>query len=617
MTHDSDLIVDHRGISIAKSPIILIGVIVAIALYLIQARALMFTQDDAFISYRYAQNALDGHGLVYNVGERVEGYTNFLWVIWLMIAGKIGIGFDIAAKASGLASGIGMIVLTALLVRRLSTSDSRYNEVLAAVAAVWIGANGALAYWSVSGLETALFGFLVTLSVLLWCRGSKAVVIPIALSVLTRPEGGLVWIILAFAEWFRSKDKKALGWQLGAVAILLTPFAVFKLLYYGDLLPNPFHAKTGVSLEYLASGASYLWEYLRDYGLWGAMLIPVIALLRGNNSPSKVLVWLCLIFTAYVVAVGGDVLRPHRFFVPMLPIIATVSVLGLAALTDRWRAGMASLVTAIVVLLWAGAGWVMTRESLAESRRLELALTDKMMHVARNLRGFEEDSFAVAASTIGRLGFDLPGCRIIDMLGLTDREIARNPERIPGIASSWKERNFNAGYVLRQQPEYILFSTGYKPSAPAERALLLHSNFRRGYFGFVSYDGDRPLPAYRRKPTAFGADEVWPDIRFADAVIEAFNFRTSQDHPRVAQKFIEAHYSGPGDFGILLAFAAIACHFNGDTVRAMAYADSAIAIDSSTVEAWRVKTTIFEARGDTSSVSEARRQLAGILKSAR
>ena len=37
--------------------------------------------DDTFISLRYARNLIDGNGLVYNPGQRVEGYSNFLWVV--------------------------------------------------------------------------------------------------------------------------------------------------------------------------------------------------------------------------------------------------------------------------------------------------------------------------------------------------------------------------------------------------------------------------------------------------------------------------------------------------------------------------------------------------------
>src|SRR6266850_6494270 len=40
-----------------------------------------FIQDDAFISFRYADNFVHGRGLVWNEAERVEGYTNFLWTM--------------------------------------------------------------------------------------------------------------------------------------------------------------------------------------------------------------------------------------------------------------------------------------------------------------------------------------------------------------------------------------------------------------------------------------------------------------------------------------------------------------------------------------------------------
>ena len=42
-----------------------------------------FLCDDAFISFRYARNLLEGHGLVFNPGEYVEGYSNFLWTLEL------------------------------------------------------------------------------------------------------------------------------------------------------------------------------------------------------------------------------------------------------------------------------------------------------------------------------------------------------------------------------------------------------------------------------------------------------------------------------------------------------------------------------------------------------
>ena len=60
-----------------------------------------FTQDDAFISYRYVKNFTSGNGLVFNSGERVEGYTNFLWIIVLSIFSELGLNIIVISKILG------------------------------------------------------------------------------------------------------------------------------------------------------------------------------------------------------------------------------------------------------------------------------------------------------------------------------------------------------------------------------------------------------------------------------------------------------------------------------------------------------------------------------------
>src|SRR5262245_10458405 len=47
--------------------------------------------DDAFISFRYADNLVHGLGLVFNAGERVEGFTNFLWTLWIALGMRLGV----------------------------------------------------------------------------------------------------------------------------------------------------------------------------------------------------------------------------------------------------------------------------------------------------------------------------------------------------------------------------------------------------------------------------------------------------------------------------------------------------------------------------------------------
>src|SRR5580765_5310173 len=80
---------------------------------------LQFFCDDSYISYRFSQNFAAGHGLVYNVGERVEGYTNFLWVVMLGGALELGFAAEPASLALGVAFLVAALVFTALEGKRL------------------------------------------------------------------------------------------------------------------------------------------------------------------------------------------------------------------------------------------------------------------------------------------------------------------------------------------------------------------------------------------------------------------------------------------------------------------------------------------------------------------
>src|SRR5262245_19094342 len=76
------------------------------------ARALQFCCDVSYISYRDSRNCAAGHRLVYNLGERVEGYTTFLWVVMLGGLMKLGLAVDPASLWLGVAFLLGALALT-------------------------------------------------------------------------------------------------------------------------------------------------------------------------------------------------------------------------------------------------------------------------------------------------------------------------------------------------------------------------------------------------------------------------------------------------------------------------------------------------------------------------
>ena len=121
--------------------------------------------DDAYISFRYAQNAIRGHGLVFNPGERVEGFTNFLWTA--LMTPIVGASLDVGrvSIALGLLFALGIFWLTLQFPRAL-----KLPEATGWLAAFLLAVDGSFALWSVGGLETAMFAFLVAAGALFYLR---------------------------------------------------------------------------------------------------------------------------------------------------------------------------------------------------------------------------------------------------------------------------------------------------------------------------------------------------------------------------------------------------------------------------------------------------------------
>ena len=109
--------------------------------------------DDAYISLRYLDHWLRGDGLVFNVGERVMGFSNLLWIVLLAPFGAIGLQLPAAAQGLGAAASLGCLVLVC---NELARQVPR-RVLPAAAAGCWLAASGPFALWSQGGLEGPLF----------------------------------------------------------------------------------------------------------------------------------------------------------------------------------------------------------------------------------------------------------------------------------------------------------------------------------------------------------------------------------------------------------------------------------------------------------------------------
>ncbi len=82
-----------------------------------------FVQDDAFITYRYARNMARGNGLVFNPGDHVEGYTNFLWTVIHVIPEKAGWDTPLFSQLLGIVLMVATVMVVLRMARILFASE--------------------------------------------------------------------------------------------------------------------------------------------------------------------------------------------------------------------------------------------------------------------------------------------------------------------------------------------------------------------------------------------------------------------------------------------------------------------------------------------------------------
>ena len=151
----------------------------ALALALLHIRYLWFVCDDAFISFRYAANLAAGLGPVFNPGERIEGYTNFLWMLLSALVLKLGGApenvMPVISAICALATVAAVIWWAPQPANAPAPVKGRPTGPLGDTlpwAGFLLAGSAGFAAWATSGLETALFTLLVTLGYLACVRGA-------------------------------------------------------------------------------------------------------------------------------------------------------------------------------------------------------------------------------------------------------------------------------------------------------------------------------------------------------------------------------------------------------------------------------------------------------------
>ena len=334
-------------------------VLIPVGLLAFLAWSWRWTTEDAFIYFRVAENFVQGHGPVFNIGERVEAYTSPLWLVALVVPRGLlpGLSIEWIAVVGGLLLsilGLFAAVRGALRLHKARPSAAFTlplgGVVIASVPAMWD--------YATSGLETSLvfawlglvFWGLVAVADSTRTQDSPAkanpdpdrrkgrarhdasaiaLAIGIGLGPLVRPDLAIFAGGFLVTLWLITRSSRALGslLLLGAASAIPLAYQIFRMGYFGTLLPNTALAKEA-SAVFWGRGLDYLEDLSSSYLLWvpipllvGFAVFFVRDRLRASDGKSVVLaaapIACALVHILYVVRLGGDYMH-GRMLLPSL-----------------------------------------------------------------------------------------------------------------------------------------------------------------------------------------------------------------------------------------------------------------------------------------------------------
>ncbi len=452
-----------------------------------------FLADDAYISFRYARNLVEGAGLVYNPGERVEGYTNFLWVMLLAAGMTLKADPGVFAQGLGLACFAGMLALTYRLARLVLP-----HVHWALVTLLLVGTQFSVLSFATGGLETSLQTFLLVWSCWLvlsahlrrrW-RALELVELSFVLAagMLTRMDfavfgivlsGAAVWSIYA-AEPVASGRRpgvvmRKIGLLLLPATLLVSAWLLWKGYYYGTILPNTYYAnRPGPGA--VTVGLNYLWDFCRTYRYQlpsVVFLIGAVQLARQQHILLAAVVVITM-WCGYLVRMGGGFIE-FRFLVPVVPLFLLCVMWTVTRFSWSRR-----LYLPVFMAVWMGYGslhhartfgWVQDRAAPVahlrwETRDARWAEAGQELH-----RLFGHDDVIIATTAAGILPY-YARLTTIDMHGLADSTIARQGKIVSNRPGH--KRLAGVDYLKRRGVNLVIGHPKVEPAAmldelPAER----------------------------------------------------------------------------------------------------------------------------------------------------
>ncbi|MFY9820268.1 MAG: hypothetical protein WAM82_02735 [Thermoanaerobaculia bacterium] len=505
----------HSGVGRGELWIVAAAVLV---FGLIAVSLAMPAEEDAFIYYRYAWNWAHGHGLVFNTGDPVEGFSGPIWMMVLALVARAGLDLPRTAPVLGILCGAATLVATWLL--GCAAGLSRFGR-LAPVAVLALSIP--FIVWSRSGLETPFYSLAIVVACGAYLAAEYplrpgphpalrwlAMLAPVAVT-LGRPEGMLLVLILIADRLTDGRNYRgALRYAL-PTALGYGGYLVWRFLTFHRLVPN-----TSVKLYPLLidrSGSQFLGYVLYLGAL--PLLLPLLALVRSGDRRTerrRLILLLAvpgLLSVAFNFLSGGDYRPGFRYFIPTLPVLLVAIWYGYELLT----AGKAKAARAVLLGLLLVGPLLALRENPPRIRGWRQEVYEPWLdpysdashwgiQIALWMDAHVPRNSVVAFGQMGRIPYYLASrgheVTFVDTLGLVDRQVAevyrfdrklkdlfrdlRAGSSLPEALEKGRRERANrlAETVLARHPGFILIETALDEYGMM-KALVASPGFKAKY----------------------------------------------------------------------------------------------------------------------------------------
>ena len=291
-----------------------------------------YIEEDAYIYFRLAENIAQGNGYVFNVGgERIEGGSSPLWLLFLVALVSAGFDAVIASKLLGFIFGFATVVLVYVTAMQLSV-----NRYLAAVSAITLCFSTPFIYWANAGLDAPLYSvFLLGFVFCLWKADVPLLAGIIGLTLLARPEAIVVvpvTVLVVGLSIRKNRKRRLISLAIGLMSYVV--YLLFRLWYFNDLQISPFYAKPQSRGFSLSNVLYFIHNYNLHMACLALLLLPFLSAAQKKNLDFVLIGFLILVLSIMFAGSNFDFKLFHRFYVPCIPLVLLLSALSSSLLID-------------------------------------------------------------------------------------------------------------------------------------------------------------------------------------------------------------------------------------------------------------------------------------------